>query len=274
MVRIMNFSIVKVITILTPAKFLPTGTKAVIGKHIMLNTQERRELFERNITHYIHQFLNKYSPIKHMSKAYRMRRLRHMENDFFCLMGKIALTHAAMEQDLKNTLIVDWGTPEKIIHNEKQINLDSLYGQQLRKTFLKLLKNSFIPTEKYEEYKALCDEFWKLSKKRNDAIKAIYAFNHETGEVSKVHEKNHSKYDTSMSFEEIINSWIPKVDMTELKNLYQELINLKQKFMNLRYSIFSDKMKLTSELCSEIGKAYPASAFKNPYLYRASLEGN
>lgn len=267
-----GFLIIRCITAIVPKSFLPTGTKMVNSERIVLNTQERRAFLERNLTYRLDRLLTKYSPIRCSIKFYKKRRLKRKQNQFYCLIGQIALMHAGIEQDLKNTLMVDWDVPEIFEHNGKRKNMDSLYGNQLRKIFLKFLEEFLIPEVNLNEYKALCHDFRELSDKRNDTLKAIYAFNQDTVEVSKIYEKNYGKYDGSVSFEEMVNSWMPKVDLSVLQDLYKALVNLRQKFMNVRGFIFSDKIRLSSELCSEIGKTYPTCAFKNPYLYRASLE--
>jgi hypothetical protein len=86
-----------------------------------------------------------------------------------------------------------------------------------------------------------------------------------------IHQKNHAKFDGSMDYEAFIVSWMPKVDLSNLESLQTDLIDLRKEFMKLRGTIFSEKMKLHSELCSKIGKSYPLDAIKNPYLYRALL---
>lgn len=268
----MGFLIIRSIAAIIPKRFLPIWTKMVGNECIVLNTQERREFFERNLTHRLDQLFNKYSPIRRLIKFHKEQLLKRKQNQFYCLIGQIALTHAGIEQDLKNTLMVDWDVPEIIELEGRKKDLNLLYGWKLQKEFLRTLAESLIPREFLEEYKALCDEFRMLSNKRNDALKAIYSFNQETAVVSKIYEKSHDKYDKSMTLEEMVNLWAPKVDLSGLQDLYKDLANLRQKFINVRCFIFSDKIRLHSELCSEIGKMYPISAFKNPYLYRASLE--
>jgi len=267
----MSFFVVRMITAIIPPILLPTGVKSVNGVQKNLNTQERREYLERTLTHHIDQILNKYSPIRRTIKAYREQRLKQKKNEFYCLIGQIALIHAGIEHDLKNTLMVDWGAPENFTLKGKKLNLDYLYGRKLRIVFLEILAELLVPSDKLKEYEMLCDEFRVLSEKRNDTVKAIYSFNQDTAVLSKIHEKNHGKYYVSMNYEEYLNSWMPKIDVSESKDLCQALVNLRQKFMNVRGSIFVDKIRLQSELCSEIGKTYPASAFTNPYMYRASL---
>lgn len=252
--------------------FLPTGTKLINGERIALDTPERREFFERNLSHHLNKFLDKYSPIRRSVALYKDQRLKRKKNQFYSLMGQIALTHAAIEQDLKNTLLIDWGVKEKFNFDGKPQNMDNIYGRKLREVFIELLKNSMIPEDFLKEYEYLRDEFWALSEKRNEAVKAAYAFNPDTAEVSQIHEKNHSKYDGSMTYEEMINSWMPKVNLQDMNGLLQDLVALRGKFLNMRAKISMDKSKLTSQLCAEIGKTYPEYAFKNPYWYQATLK--
>ena len=268
----MRSLIAKNIAKITPKGLLPVCTKQVNGERISLNTYERREFLERNLTHSINQFLDKYSPLRRYLEFHRKKRLKYSQDQFYKLIGKIALTHAGIEQDLKNTLIVDWEIPELIKHNGKQINLDTLYGKLLRKEFLRLLKIYMAPKCHLDEYKTLCDKFWTLSDKRNETLKAIYAFDRNTAEISMVHEKIHAKHDPSLNYEEFIASWLPKIDISELQELFDALSILRQEFINLRCRIFAEKLQLHSELCSEIGKSYPLYASKNPYLYKANLE--
>ncbi len=255
-----------------PKSFLPPGTRIVNSERIDLNTEERRELLEQKLTYHLDRFLNKYSPIRRSIIFYKEWRLKRKQNQFYCLIGQITLTHAGIGQDFKNTLLVDWGVPKKINHKKKTIIIDKLYGYRLPGIFLELLEERLIPEEKLDEYKNLCCDFKDLSQIRNNTLKAIYGFNQDTAEISRIHEKNHGKYDRSMSFEEKINSWMPKVVLSELQDLYNSLFILRQKLMSVRYFIDCDKSRLISELCSEIGKTYPAYAFKNPYWYRASLK--
>lgn len=266
--------IIKVIAAITPKILLPPGTKVIAdqngGKKVSLNIQESRELLERNLTYHLDQFLNKYSPLRRSIKFYKEQRLKQKQDQFYCLMGQIALTHAAIEQDLKNTLMVDWGVLEKFNYDKKIRNMEHLHGRDLRMIFIELLRDLLIPKEFLKEYEVLRDEFWTLSNKRNEFLKATYSFNEKTAEVSQIHEKNHDKYDGSVSYEEMINSWMPKVNFSDLESLLKGLIALRGKFMNVRAKVFRDKIRLHSELCSEIGKMYPAYAFKNPYWYQAS----
>ncbi len=150
--------------------------------------------------------------------------------------------------------------------------MEHLHGRGLRVKFIELLKNLMIPTNFLQEYEALRDEFWSLSEKRNEAVKAAYAFNLDTAEVSQIHEKNHAIYDRSMTYEEMVNSWMPKVNMMDMESLREDLISLRGKFTNVRAKVSMDKSRLTSQLCTEIGKTYPAYAFKNPYWYKAISE--
>ncbi|MFK8028456.1 MAG: hypothetical protein AB8C40_10400 [Gammaproteobacteria bacterium] len=256
----------------TPSRLLPTGTKLVNGERRKLNVNERREFLERNLCHRINQFLDSYSPYRLLIEKLRRNRLKRSQDRFYRLIGEIALTHAGTEQDLKNVLIVDWEIPKKFERNGKQINLDKLHGKVLRKEFLKKLEEHLIPEEHLGKYKELCLRFWKLSDRRNDTLKAIYAFNHTTAEISIVHEKNHANFDSSIGYEEFLKSWMPKIEIDELQKLLNDLSALRQEFMNLRAIIFREKLHLHSELCSEIGESYPLYATKNPYLYKAQLE--
>jgi len=268
----MNTLIARGIAKITPARLLPTGTKSTSQGHSPLDVLERRELLERKLAHRLNVFLDKYSPIRIFIKFRREKLLEAAQTRFYCLIGKIALTHAGIEQDLKNTLVVDWEVTEinKLIG--KEVKLDKLYGKSLREKFPKLLKELLIPPKYLEEYKTLCQAFWTASERRNATLKAIYAFDQETAEVSRVHEKNHAKWDRSLTYEELIEAWLPKIEMSDLQELREDLLDIRNRFNSVRGEIFVDKMRLHSELCSEIGKSYPLHAFKNPYLYRASLE--
>lgn len=241
------------------------------GERIALDIAERQELLERSINHHTNRFLDAYSPVRISIKTFKKHRLQKAQNIFYGIIGQIALTHAGIEQDLKNTLIVDWGVPEKFEYGRKTYNLEHLHGRDLRVLFIKLIEDMLIPEDYFKRYKSLRDAFWELSKKRNNALKAIYAFNQDTAAISQIHEKEHAKHNSKRSYEEIINAWMPSVDLAELANLLSELQALRGKFVALRAEIFRDKIRLTAELCSEIGKTYPAYAFKNPYLYQHEL---
>jgi len=181
-------------------------------------------------------------------------------------MGQIALTHAGIEQDLKNTLTVDWDV------DEKAQKMEYSGGKLLQKKFITLLKTLIIPEVFLKEYEALIDELVSLSERRNEAVKAIYAFSRDTAEISQIHKKNHGKYDGSMTYEERINSWIPKVNLIDIEGLLEDLVALRSRFIKLGIEVSRNKSELISEVCSEIGKIYPEYAFKNPYKYKASLE--
>lgn len=267
----MNSIIAKSLTKATPSRLLPTGTKMVNGEQLPLNTDERREFLERNISYRINRFLDRYSPYRKLIEKFRKNRLRRSQDRFYRVIGKIALMHAGIEQDLKNVLLVDWEVPETFQRSGKSVNLEMLHGKVLRKEFLRILKEHLIPIEHLDRYKELCEIFWEISDRRNNTLKAIYAFNEETAEISMVHEKNHAKFDGSIDYEAFIASWMPKVDLSNLESLLTDLSDLRKEFMKLRGTIFSEKMKLHSELCSEIGKSYPLYAMKNPYSYRAQL---
>jgi len=268
--------IAKSIAAIAPRMLLPNGTKAIADQHggrqVVLNTQEQREFLERNLTHHLNQFLNKYSPTRRTIQFYKKQRLKRKQDQFYCLIGQIALTHAAIEQDLKNTLMVDWEVPEQFEEDGKTVVVEKCFGEKLKKRFLKEIKKRLIPDEQLNKYKALYKEFWALSEKRNKTLKALYSFNQDTAEVSQIHQKNHGKYDGSMTYEEMVNSWMPKTNISELEKLHAALVDIRQRLANVRGFIFTDKIKLFTELCSEIGKTYPLYARQNPYLYKASLE--
>lgn len=265
----MNF--IKALSLLFPQKLLPNGTKMLNGQSISLTISERRELLERRINHHTNRLLDTYSPIRISIRVLKESRLQKVQCRFYRIIGEIALTHAGIEQDLKNTLIVDWEIPEKK-ENKPKHNLEYLNGKRLKKLFLELLQSVFLPEEYFERYKNLCDDFENISETRNDTLKAVYSFNQGTAAIFQVHEKEHAKYDTNRDYEEWINAWMSNVEFIELEGLKTDLHSLRRKFMNLRAEIFSDKIKLHSQLCSKIGKAYPAYAFKNPYRYQKDIQ--
>lgn len=261
----------RTISSISPEWLLPEAFKQVNNQRLPLNIAERRELLERKVNHRVGRFLDKYSIIRRTKQFQQERRLRKTKNNFYGKIGEITLLHAGIEQDLKNTLLVDWDAPEKSMRNGREVNLNFLYGQKLRKEFLRALKELLAPQEHLLSYKSLCDEFAEISSKRNDTLKAIYSFNNQTSEIHKVHEKNHAKYDDKQSFEQHIQAWIPKIDIDDIQTLKIDLEKLRQEFINIRVKIFSEKLRLHGELCCEIGKTYPLYALKNPYLYMANI---
>jgi|MDSW01.1.fsa_nt_gb hypothetical protein len=265
-----HLKIIRLIRIITPTRLLPKGTKNVDGVRKPLEIQERRELLERNLAHHFDRILQ-HSPLRRSIKLYKRYRLKRKQDQFYCLMGKIALTHAAIEQDLKNTLIVDWEVPDILKEKGQTVSIGKLFGERLKKRFFKEIKKLYIPDHFLEEYKTLYDEFWNLSIQRNEVIKALYSFNTDTAEISQVHEKNFRKYDGAISYEEMLKAWLPSVNLDCSEELLNNLTKLRENFTHLRHRIFIEKLNLATQLGSEKGKIYPEYIFKNPYLYKAEI---
>lgn len=273
--------IIKALISIVPEKFLLTGTKMVNGRRLQLNKKERLELLERNLTHKFERILNKYSPIKQMAKLNNKRKLDRGKNQFYCLMGQIALMHAAIEQDVKNTLICDWDVPQEFPEKyedssgkskENTIVIERQFGERLKKRFFKELKRCLIPQNELEEYKELYGKFWKLSDRRNTAIKSIYSFNEGASEISRIHEKHHANFNGEVSYEELLSAWLPKINLKDMYLLLKELTDLRGEFNELRFGVYRNKIKLFTDLCSVDGQSYPQYAIKNPYLYEALLK--
>ena len=190
---------------------------------------------------------------------------------FYALIGEIALLHAGVEQNVKNVLICDWGVPEVFFEDGKEVIIEKHFGEKLKKRFFREIRKRVIPQNYFDEYKILYKRFSELSDQRNAALKAIYAFDEKTSKIYQIHQKNHGKFNESKSFEEMVSSWMPKVDLTGLRDLRDNLQKMRGEFLNIQAKIFTDKIKLHGSLCCEIGKTYPGYAFKNPYLYQESL---
>lgn len=256
----MDVSILKLITLIIPRQFLPSGHNMVDGKRIPLNIQERREFLERNLIHKKEQFLNKVSPARHLSRLYEKRRLENAQKKFYSLIGEITLLHAGIEQDLKNTLLYEWDVPE-------EERVEKLYGKQLREKFLKAIKNRLIPDDMYQEYSNLLEEFKDLSYRRNDTVKALYGFNSETAEGSKINEKYIRKINPNISFEERVKAWMPKIDMDDITSLKNDLAKLRGNLLQIRIKVQRDKQKMFEGFFSVVGSSVPEYAFNNPYIY-------
>lgn len=261
----------RVLISLIPVGFLPNGTKVIDGKRVPLSPTELRQNFERTVNHHMQRFLDTYSPVRRLIRAFKRIRLNKVQREFFEVIGQITLTHAGIEQDLKNTLIDDWGLGKECRHGKKNVNLEHLYGKRLRCLFINKLEDMLIPEKYLNQYTSLRDEFRKLSDKRNEALKANYAFNRDTATISRIQEKEQRKFDTKSSHEEMFNAWMPCVGIAELEGLLSDLQVLRREFMKQRIEVKKDKSKLIIELCSEPGKSYPAYAFTNPYRYQNSL---
>jgi hypothetical protein len=266
--------IIGFIASVTPERFLKSGTKSVNGEQVSLNIEERRDFLERNLKGSLDRFLDRYSVIRRATKLQKEFGLKRRKLEFHCLIGQVALTHAGIEQDLQSTLLVDWGTPDKIKYKKYFKKTERLHGRILTDIFPKILADYRIPDKELKEYEFLCVKLNDLNEKRNESLKATYAFDQDTGSVSKYNEVNFHNHDRQMSYEGFIDAWMPKVDLVELQKLYNDLVNLRQEFMNVRTAIFRDKIRLTSELFTEKGKSYPSHAFTNPYLYIESLKNS
>lgn len=262
-----NTAFAEIIVQIIPTKFVPKGHKNVNGTIVALNENERRVHLERYITHQITWFLDKYSPIRKTIKFTKKRRLIKTQTQFFSLIGQITLTHAGIEQGLKNALICDWGVEEKFKEaipdakpGDKQSNrvdINKLFSRKLEKRFLVEIKKRNIPNDKYMKYEQLYEDYWQLSSTRNEMVKAVYSFNFDTAEISKVNEQNHSNFGKRYSsgehfdYEKMLSMWIPAVELVDLQELRDNIVDLAGKFQNLRYEILREKITLRTELFSE-----------------------
>jgi len=276
--------LIKLVTKILPKPFLPTASKCVNGKHIPLEVHERREFLHKNLTHKKEQFLNKASPIRKIKKKYKSMKLKNNQKEFYSLMGQIALTHAGIEQDIKNVLMCDWDVPENFkeeyFHEESKtiklrtVKVDELFGERLKKRFFKEIKKRLIPDGMLKGYKQLYKELHELSLLRNKSVKAIHSFNTDGNSIHKIIQKNHGKFKSDLSYDEMVSSWMPVVNLIEHNDLLDKLIKIRQKFRNLQVKVSIDKSALHSKLCCEIGKTYPGYAFKNPYIYQFNLKNS
>lgn len=264
-----------------PIKFLPKAHRTVCDvttgtqKNIEYDTLERRELLKNKIKQYGQQLFKKTFPLHKAVEKFNQLNQKYVMFRFHSIVGELALTHAAIEQILKNELLYQWEAPEKIIRNpgERAIDTERLYGENLTKIFLALIKSHKIPPEFYTQYKTWTKKFTKISRQRNETLKALYYFDLNLGSPIKVEMKhlygvNRQPYTTH---EDFLNLWRKKVEPKELKKLRDTLIELKQELLIINSRVFKDKIELSMFFTSTTGQRIPSSALKSPYLYKDRL---
>ena len=180
----------KLIAAITPLYFLPrfagtsTDIQTGITTKIYRNDLECREHFEKVMRNKTFSFLSKYSGFNFIKAKYNLYKINKKSKVFYTLMGELAVTHACIEQDLKNIIRLD------LEHFSNSICYDlssNIAGVGLRVEFLKIIKNHFILSTLYSEYKIFIENFRAASDLRNDTLKALYQFNSATSSVQKVY---------------------------------------------------------------------------------------
>lgn len=195
----------KLIAKITPVGWLPMGSKVVDGTRYALNKAERREELQRHVDHKFTALRDRWSPVARLLKFKNQKRAMERRARLHELVGRIALAHAGIEQGNKASLVGDWDVLEKfeepILEQDGSVKLDahgnrqkrtvqisSLFGERLRKRFLREIKLRRIPKAYLDRYTSLFEEFEELSQKRNLALKTRYAIYEETGIVARVND--------------------------------------------------------------------------------------
>jgi len=202
--------------------------------------------------------------------------------DFYALIGEITLTHAAIEQDLKNLLLHEWKISPKVKlpgkKEDKEVDIETLHGWKLGKTFLTLMSLCQLPQVFHEQYSNLFKEFEAISKERNETLKALYSFDKNEGHAFKMDmnyfhsPKKDLKMESIEDFQAHVNRWLQKADPQKLQDLKESLLNMRQKFLKLQCEVWSDKMKKFQSFFKGVGSTIPELAMSNPYLYVQELK--
>lgn len=260
----------------TPESLLPTGHKCVadcrtgVSTTEELNIEERRQRLEDTLRHYCTAFKKRYSPFYH-AKVYFLNVRRKIELIRFKLaIADVTLSHAAIEQDLKNELLYEWEIPATITRaNKPPLLTNRLHGERLTKVFKQVIKAHFAPTEFQKSFSSWAKQFTAASKERNDTLKATYSFDLEKGKIIKVNFEHF--YDDekkqNIAYVEFVDSWLQKIDYRNVKALARRLEKLHLELRKINGKIKMDKMRVYSSLFSKAGDTAPAYAVKNPYYY-------
>lgn len=169
---------------------------------------------------------------------------KKQQERFYYLVGKITLIHAGIEQDLKGVLIEDW----KVLENQ----VEKLYGYNLRKWFLKYLKEFRIPKDYYEEYSKLMHRFGVASEKRNDIIKATYGYFEPAGQIFRYDLKIHRNCNPDMKFNDgQEKEWMKIVTFEELEKLASELGQIREHIFQLSKRFYIEKNILHNPVGSQ-----------------------
>jgi hypothetical protein len=265
--------ILELIINLIPKNKLPKAYKQVDGNIIQFTHKEVRNKLAEGWEFSIREFIKKISISRKVKKNKQKQRLAEAQETFYNVIGQITLVHAGVEQELQNQLIDEWLVPEANTKGKNKVTY--MCGKKLQQRFLKEIEDRLIPVRFLEQYKEEISNFENLSEVRNDTLKAIYSFNLETSEISRINEeyRRHwmGKY-KDMSHQEFIKKHYQSVTISELMSLLQNLTEVAIKLRSIHAHVWTEKLHLSMSFCKKPGDSMPSYASKLPYIYLKEIE--
>ncbi len=274
----MTKHIFEMISKLVPKQFLPSAHRLECNvqtketRRIELTIEEKRGRLENKLQHNKEKFINNYFSIRNILSWIKVKKLKRKKRIYHELIGKITITHAGIEQNLKATLVCDWGVPEKIKtpKAKRKKKIEHIFGRELLGTFIQQLEEAKCPKKWRFAYSEVLDNFSTLSKKRNEVLKALYGHNENTQEIIQINQLVHNNMLQIMrandnDFEVFLKQWIKPIYESDLRSLLHDLEKIAHRLQQLRSEVFIEKHNLYQKIFGM--PQIPEDAYKNPYKY-------
>lgn len=224
-----------------PIKWLSECHSMRDGKKIYFTEKETRAWHAESTYGRLVSISQKYHPVYCTKRKINKTWRKYAEIKLYLLVGKITLIHAGLEQEIRATLVGEFGHPyEK--KDSKEFN-DS--GFPLRKMFKEIVNKSSMEDLDKQKITSWCEEFEKLSKDRNDAVKAAYSFNEGEHKITKINMVNFRGRSQRKEAPDDIFGWMSDVPFDQLEEIAKKSDKLRRELFEINWHLFRKKMQLS-----------------------------